>query len=145
MEEATMCANLHYDHVLTYWKCVLRGCAQCPVIKIPDQETYDKHPNPIHSIRFHIYHLIAHCKEHGRLPLSDKKSCWECQHDTASVKPTKIYTIKDIVMMETTTSNFHTSFIIPSIQKLAFHIPHVQIIGTNHCGDSRWTAFKSRK
>ena len=26
-----------------------------------------------------------------------------------------------------------------------FHIPHVQILGTNHCGDSRQTAFKRRE
>ena len=45
-------------------------------------------------------------------------------------------------MMETTISNFHTTFYIPSIQKLAIHITHVQIIGTNHCGDSCQTAFK---
>ena len=48
-------------------------------------------------------------------------------------------------MMETTISNFHTSFFIPEIQKLAFHIPHVQILGTNHCGDSLRTAFKLRE
>ena len=47
--------------------------------------------------------------------------------------------------METTISNFHTSFFIPEIHKLAFHIPHVQILGTNHCGDSCRTAFKRRK
>ena len=47
--------------------------------------------------------------------------------------------------METTISNFHTSFNIPEIQKLAFHIPHVQILGTNHCCDSRQTLFKIRK
>ena len=47
--------------------------------------------------------------------------------------------------METTISNFHTSFFIPEIHKLAFHIPHVQILGTNHCGDSRRTAFKRCK
>ena len=28
---------------------------------------------------------------------------------------------------------------------MAFHIPHIQILGTNHCGDSRRTAFKCRK
>ena len=48
-------------------------------------------------------------------------------------------------MMETTISNFHTSFYIQGIQKLAFHIPHVQILGTNHRGDSRQTVFKRRK
>ena len=47
--------------------------------------------------------------------------------------------------METNISIFHTSFYIPEIQKLAFHIPHVQILGTNHCGDSRQTTFKSRE
>ena len=48
-------------------------------------------------------------------------------------------------MMETTISNFHTSFYIPAIQKLAVHIQHVQILGTNHCSGSYRTAFKCRK
>ena len=47
--------------------------------------------------------------------------------------------------MKTTISNFHTSFKIPEIQKLDFHIPHIQIIGTNHCGDSCITVYKRRK
>ena len=47
--------------------------------------------------------------------------------------------------METTIYDFHTSFYIPEIQKLAFRIPYVQILGTNHCGDSRRTAFKRRE
>ena len=46
--------------------------------------------------------------------------------------------------METTISNFHTSFYIPAIQKLAFHLPHVRILGTNQCGELRCTAFKRR-
>ena len=47
--------------------------------------------------------------------------------------------------METTISNFHTSFYTQEIQKFAFQIPHVQILGTNHCGDSRRIVFKCRK
>ena len=45
-------------------------------------------------------------------------------------------------MMETTIYDFYTSFYIPAIQKLAFHLPHVHILGTNHCGEMRCTAFK---
>ena len=45
-------------------------------------------------------------------------------------------------MMETTISDFHTSFYIPAIQNLAFHLPHVGILGKNHCGEMRRTAFK---
>ena len=48
-------------------------------------------------------------------------------------------------MMETTISYFRTSFYIYSIQRSAFHPPHVRIIGTNHCGELRRTAFKRRK
>ena len=76
------------------------------------------------------------------LPITDNKIYCRCQKYTASVKSTKIYTRKELVMMETTISNFCKSFYIPEIQKLAFHIPHVQIMGTNHCGDSRQNAFK---
>ena len=44
--------------------------------------------------------------------------------------------------METTISEFHIIYYIPAIQKLAFHLPHVRILGTNHCGKMRRTAFK---
>ena len=49
------------------------------------------------------------------------------------------------MMMETTISDFHTSFYISAIQKLAFHLPHVRILSTNHCGEMRHTAFKRRE
>ena len=48
-------------------------------------------------------------------------------------------------MMETTISDFHTRLYISSIQKLAFHLPHVRILGTNHCGEMQHTAFKRRE
>ena len=48
-------------------------------------------------------------------------------------------------MMETTISDFHTSFYIPAIHNLAFHLPHVCILGNNHRGEMRRTAFKGRE
>ena len=39
----------------------------------------------------------------------------------------------------------YTSFYIPAIKKLAFQISHVQILGTNQCGESRLTALKCRE
>ena len=86
MEKAKICAKSHSNHVLPHWKCVLRCCAQCPNNNIPDHETDDNHPKPSPSIIFHIYHMIARCKKHGRITLSNKKSCQECQQDTASAK-----------------------------------------------------------
>ena len=68
-----------------------------------------------------------------------------CEHDSASEQPTRIYTRKEIVMTEKTISNFLTSFYIPEIQKLAFHLTNVCILGKNHCGKSCQTTFKLRK
>ena len=45
-------------------------------------------------------------------------------------------------MMETKLSDFHTSFYIPAIKTSAFHLPHVHILGTNHCGEMQRTSFK---
>ena len=67
------------------------------------------------------------------------------EKDSLPDKSTKIYTRIELVMMETTVSDFNTSFYIPAIQKLAFHMPHVRILGTNHCGEMRRTAFKQRE
>ena len=71
--------------------------------------------------------------------------CHMCKHDSASEQSTNIYNRKELVMMETVISNFHTSFYISKILKLVFHLSHVQILGTNHCGDSCRNAFKHRE
>ena len=68
-----------------------------------------------------------------------------CKKESSPDKSTKIYTRKELVMMETTISDFHTSLYIPAIQKLAFHLPHVRILVTNHCGELRRTDFKRRE
>ena len=113
IEKATIWEYSHSDHVLPHYKCLFQCCAKCPSINIPDQEIYDQYTNTSPYIRFHIYHLISLCTTHGRLPLTYKKICCKCQQDYASGKSTKIYTKKELMMMETTISHFHTSFYIP--------------------------------
>ena len=68
-----------------------------------------------------------------------------CEQESLPDKSTRIYIRKELVMMETTISDFHTSFYIPAIQKLTLHLPHVSILGINHCGEMRRTAFKRRE
>ena len=48
-------------------------------------------------------------------------------------------------MTETKTSDFHTSFYILAVQNFAFHLPHVHILGKNHCGEMQHTALKQRE
>ena len=45
-------------------------------------------------------------------------------------------------MMESSIVDFRHQLYIPSIQKLAFNLPHVRIIGTHHCDNTRQEAFK---
>ena len=68
-----------------------------------------------------------------------------CKQESPLYAFRKMYTRKELVMMDTTIHDFHTSFYIPAIQKLAFHIPHVRILGTSHCGEMQRTAFKRRE
>ena len=89
-----MCTYPHSDHALPHWKYVLPCCSNCPCINIPDQETTKKHEETTPSIRFHIYHIIAHCTAHGRIPLKDKKICYMCKRESSSDKSTKIHTRK---------------------------------------------------
>ena len=145
MANATTCTYPRSEYALPHWKCVLRCCADCTFINIPDQETTKKHDETTPSIRFHIYHITGRCPTHGRISFKDKIICYMCKQEFLPDKSTKIYTRKELVMMDTTISNFHTSFYIPAIQKLAFHLPHVRILGTNHCGELRRTAFKRRE
>ena len=120
-------------------------CDKCPCGNLPDQEIDYLYSDTSPSITFYIYHQKLYCTTYGRIPLNDKKVCCIFKQDPASEKSIKIYTRKELVMMETTLYNFYTSFYIPEIQRLEFHIPHVQIMDTNHCGDSGQTAFKRRE
>ena len=56
-----------------------------------------------------------------------------CKQESSSDESTKIHTRKYIVITKITISDFHTSFYIPAIQNLDFHLPHVRILGTKYC------------
>ena len=67
-----------------------------------------------------------------------------CKQESSSDEFRKIYARKELVITETKISDFHTSFYIPAIQKLAFHLPHVRILDTNQWSEMRRKAFKQR-
>ena len=46
--------------------------------------------------------------------------------------------------MESSIVEFHRDFYIPAIQKISFHLPHIRIIETYHCGNTRQEALKRR-
>ena len=80
----TMCVYPQLYHALTQWKYVLRCCAKCPSVNLPDQETDSHYTDTSSSIIFQNYHLIECCTTHDRRLLTVKKICLKCKHDTAS-------------------------------------------------------------
>ena len=102
------------------------------------------HYNVYPSIRFHTYHLIARCTLHGRRPIDEKKTCCFYFQDPATMTPVKLYTGKELVLMEKSVAGFHTSFYIPAIKNLVFHISCKRILRNNHCGNTRCEAFTRR-
>ena len=75
-------------------------------------------------------------------PYVINKNCRFCLKYPYTVSTTKLYTRIEIVMMQRSINDFHTSFYIPAIKKLSFHLPNVRIIGTNNCGNTCHEAFK---
>ena len=63
---------------------------------------------------------------------------------TSPVHNTKFHTRKYLVVMETYISDFHISFYIPEIQKMASHLPHVCILGDIQFDNTCHEAFKRR-
>ena len=72
MAKSTMCVYSQSYHELPHFKCFIQCCAKCTSVDPPDQETDYQYSDTSTSIRFHIYHLIAHCSTHGRLPLNEE-------------------------------------------------------------------------
>ena len=56
----------------------------------------------------------------------------------------KVHTQKELVLLETSITELREKFYISAIQKLAFHLPHVRILGTHQRGKKGRKAFKHR-
>ena len=113
---AIMCAYPLPRWSLSQWKYVLCFCADWPRIDLTIQEDNINHSNTCSTVRFYDYHIIALCSAHVICPLNENKVCHLCLNHNYFVPPTKIYTRKYIVMMETSIAYFHTSFYFPEIR-----------------------------
>ena len=73
MTNSTMCTYPWSEHALPHWKFLLRCCADCPCINLPDQETDNNSSDTTPSILFHIYHIIARCTARGNYVINMKQ------------------------------------------------------------------------
>ena len=89
MAISIMCDYPPSYNLLMHWKCVLCCCSNLPHIDLSGQESDRHNYNKSPTIKFHVYHLIAHCTVHGRPPMYKKKKFRLFLCDPASVPPEK--------------------------------------------------------
>ena len=94
------------------------------------------------KIRFHVYHNFSRCIFHGRRPYHKRKTRSLRYTETSSTRTAKLYTRKVLVLLETSITQFNEKNYTPAIQKLAFHLPNVCILGTHHRGKEHHETFK---
>ena len=89
-----------------------------------------------------MYYQIALRNVNVRLPLNEKKLCQLCEASTDSIVTVKLYTRKELVMVEMSIFEFHQHLYIPTIQKLTIHLPQLNTLVTHHCGNTHRDSFK---
>ena len=109
-------------HGLTHWKFVLRHCIKLHVSTIPCQETNKYKTNTCSKILFHVYRNVSCFTVHGILPYEERTTCSMCSTDLSSVTPRKLYTQKELVLLETLRSYFQEKYYITVIQNWRSHV-----------------------
>ena len=107
MAMATMCTCPSQHHGLPHCKCVLRCWNKCPIIIITNQEINTYATKICSTIRFNVYCNVSRFSVHGIRPYEEWKIFSMCSTDIISVTPGKIYTKKELVLLETLISEFH--------------------------------------
>ena len=129
--------HIHHPNMHCHTRFFFISCSNSPHIDLPGQESDRNHSNTYPSIRFHIYRLIARCTVHGRRPLDERKFFYLCLQHLDSVTSANICARKELAVRETYIADFHTNFYITTMQNIEFYLPHIRILGTNHCGNTR--------
>ena len=137
-----LCAYPSSNYSLPHYKCVLQCCANFTFIGLPSTESDQHNSNVSTTIIFHVYNLVARCTMHGRRTLNEKKRCQFFKATSDSKVTTNLYTIKDILVMDASIVDFLKRFYIPAIHKLSLHLPHIHIIVTHRCSNTRQEVFK---
>ena len=141
MPKHLICKRLQCVHILSlimqchtgnaYCNSVLSAHVSIFLTKKQIISIQKKHP----KIGFQIYHIITRCTAHVRIPLKEKNIRYMCKQESSSDKSTKIYTRKELLMMDTTISDFIPDTIFHPSKSWLCNLPHVCILGINHCGE----------
>ena len=139
-----MCTCTYKNHGLQHCKYVLHCCDKCPIIFLTIQEANKNTTNTCPTIIFHVYRNVSRCTVNGRRQYNKLPTC--SMYSTVPIyeSTSKAYKQKELVLLETRKKEFNGKLCIPEIQKLAFHLQHVRILGNRHCSKELRDTFKCR-
>ena len=101
-------------------------------IVTPNQEFQNNTQNMCPKIRFHVFKIFSYFTLHVRCTFEEKLRLELCSTVQPEKENAKVYSQKEIVLMETYISDFDKQYYIVEIKKLSFHLPYVLVIGTQH-------------
>ena len=78
-------------------------------------------------------------------PIRYGKTCSKRNQLNSDKKRGNIYTNMGLAFIEDPIHKFLKDYYIPAIEKLGFHLYHVQIIGKKECGETRKYPTKPRQ
>ena len=139
-----MCDFLDKDIKFPRFSCLLNCCSECPGLFVPDAEINGDKYVDLQFIRFNHYENISSCSLHKQLLPDHGKTCPFCTN-TENVEKEKVTTWKILVLSSCSILDFHSEYYIPEIKILAFHLPHVYILGVNHCAGKKHAIFASKR
>ena len=81
-------------------KCILICCDKFPGICIPHQETNTDATNPCSKINVHVYRNVSRYTVHRIIPYEEQTTYYICYTNISSSTPGKVYTQKELVLLE---------------------------------------------
>ena len=86
------------------------------------------------KIKFHVYKILSRCIIHVDLLIKEGNKCENHINISEDSQRGKMYTKKELIMLEELIDVFHKVHYQPSITKLAYHLSHVSILGAKYVG-----------
>ena len=115
------------DIKLPKWSCVLNCRSKWPTVFFTGAEINFEEDMNLTFIRFHHCKILSSCYSQNQMFIDHGKICHSCKNIENAEKG-KVATRKSLVLKSCSILDFHSRYIIPAIEMLDFHLPHVYIL-----------------
>ena len=126
------------------YSCVLNCCSECSGFFVPDADINCKEYLNLSFICFHHYKNISSCSLQKHL-FPEHEKAYNSYMNLEIFEKGNVTTHKILVLKSCRILDFHLEYYIPAIEKLAFHLPNIYILGGNYCTGKQHDMFVSQQ